>query len=196
VNATSGAFADPVHDAQRTFRTLLDAVSHPGIAYTIDTLASSGVTWQPALAAAALTLFDRDTPVWYDPAISSDVRQWLRFHTASPVATAHGLAQFAIVAGAHDAWMLSAFDGGTLEFPERSATVLIAVDRFAGGMPVELRGPGIDGAVRIAPASLDAPFWNAWQQNAARFPCGVDVLLFEPQRVMGLPRTARVEFAP
>ena len=98
-----------------------------------------------------MTLFDRDTPVWYDAAMPLDVRQWIGFHTASPVVAKHAAAHFAILAGPRDGALLSAFEAGTLEFPERSATLLIAVERFDGGLPVELRGPGIADAVRIAP---------------------------------------------
>lgn len=190
MTAALRGFADPVHDAQRTFRTLLGAMANPGVAYAVDAPLECPSAWQPALAAAALTLFDRDTPVWYDAAVPLDVRQWIGFHTASPVVAKHAAAHFAILAGPRDGALLSAFDAGTLEFPERSATLLIAVERFDGGLPVELRGPGIADAVRIAPPGLGAPFWEAWWRNTERFPRGLDALLFEAHRVIGLPRTA------
>ena len=39
------------------------------------------------LAAIALTLFDHDTPIWLDAAMSgtSNVAKWLKFHTSAPV---------------------------------------------------------------------------------------------------------------
>ena len=76
-------FADPVRDAQRCFRAVLDAMARPGrIAHV------SGVTppspLDVATAAVALTLVDHETKLWLDPAAGA-AREWLRFHCGAPL---------------------------------------------------------------------------------------------------------------
>src|SRR3546814_14291238 len=52
----------------------------------------------PALAAAALTLCDLDTPVWLGPGLdTATVRGWLRFHTGAPLAASAAAADFALL---------------------------------------------------------------------------------------------------
>ena len=63
-------FADKVLSAQSTFRSVMDAMARPG---TIQRIAVAAGTPSPLMrgaAAIALTLFDHDTPVWLDAAMS------------------------------------------------------------------------------------------------------------------------------
>ena len=65
-------FADPVHDAQRSFRAVLDAMSRPGRIAQI-----TGVTAPGPLGAAAgavlLTLVDHETRLWLDPDAAAEI---------------------------------------------------------------------------------------------------------------------------
>ncbi len=56
-----------------------------------------------------------------------------------------------------------------------------------------LTGPGIRGRARLAVAGLDHTFLPQWAQNHKIFPCGVDVFISCGRRLVGLPRTTRVE---
>ncbi|TXN62799.1 phosphonate C-P lyase system protein PhnH, partial [Methylobacterium sp. WL6] len=83
--ALARGFADPVHDAQGTFRTLMDALARPG---RIGRLASDlypPAPLTPELAAVALALTDADTPVWLDAPLAANpaVAAFLRFHTGA-----------------------------------------------------------------------------------------------------------------
>src|ERR1700758_946249 len=64
-------FADPVHDTQAVFRTLLDALSRPGtvgivsdVLPALDAAGPHRPTVERAAFAALLTLCDFSTPVW------------------------------------------------------------------------------------------------------------------------------------
>jgi alpha-D-ribose 1-methylphosphonate 5-triphosphate synthase subunit PhnH len=186
-------FADPVLDAQRAFRAVLDAMAHPGRVAVMP-----GVDAPPPLgtaaAAACLALLDHDTPLWIDPAgATPEVVAWLLFHPGAPIVDRPGAARFALVVdpGALDG--LDAFDAGTDERPDLSATLLVQVDGLASGDGFRLRGPGIDGESRLEVVKAPAGLGAALRANTARFPRGVDLVLCAAHRLAALPRTTRVE---
>jgi alpha-D-ribose 1-methylphosphonate 5-triphosphate synthase subunit PhnH len=196
-------FADPVHDTQSVFRTLLDTLSRPGKIGSIDNVLSTARGGQQAehlpharadLAAfaALLALCDYSTPVWLsqpDAVLGSA----LRFHTGAPLVDEPHDAVFAYI---HDAGTLPALDRfalGDPESPEHSVTLLIRVDSLTQGTPVVLRGPGIEHTHTIAPAGLPERFWHERAALAPLFPCGIDCYLVCGDTLIGLPRTTRVE---
>ncbi|MGF1536076.1 MAG: phosphonate C-P lyase system protein PhnH [Elainellaceae cyanobacterium] len=184
------AFADPVHDAQQTFRALLDAMAQPGRCCSLPELTPPpGLT--SACAAACLTLLDNEVTLWLEDSLQNS-RPWLQFHTGCPLAPSPQ-ADFALTRG--EAIDLSAFNIGTAEYPEASATLLLQVTSLTGGPTVALRGPGILDQRAIAP-QVPAGFWTQWRENAGHYPMGVDVFLLGETQVMGLPRTAEVILTP
>lgn len=185
-------FADPVLDAQRTFRAVLDAMAHPGRVVTL-TPPAAPPPLGPASAAVCLALLDLDTPLWLDAAAATaDVVAYLRFHCGVPVVGAPGAARFAVIADAAAMPRLDAFDAGTDERPDLSATVVIQVPGLAGNRGVRLTGPGIEGEARIEVSGAPG-LWPALRANAGRFPRGVDTVLCAGPRLAALPRTTRAE---
>ncbi|TDG26430.1 phosphonate C-P lyase system protein PhnH [Paraburkholderia silviterrae] len=195
-------FADPVHDTQTVFRTLLGALSRPGTIATIETplpaatseSASSSGAPRAGLAvfAALLTLCDYATPVWLaqpDAALASA----LRFHADAPLTGTPREAAFAYVHDAAALPPLDTFACGTPESPEQSVTVFVRVDSLIDGAPITLRGPGIESTHVIAPAGLPVRFWEDRAGLAPLFPCGIDFYFVCGAQIMGLPRTTRVE---
>ncbi|MBB5445574.1 MULTISPECIES: phosphonate C-P lyase system protein PhnH [unclassified Paraburkholderia] len=187
-------FADPVHDTQAVFRTLLDALSRPGtigvIRDVLPELRNTPV--EPAAFAALLTLCDYATPVWLaqpDPALAAA----LRFHTGAPLVDAPGNAAFVYAHDAHALPSLESFAPGSAESPEQSATLLIRVDALTGGAAVTLSGPGIRDTETISPVGLPARFWQERAMLAPLFPCGIDCYLVCGARVIGLPRTSEAK---
>jgi alpha-D-ribose 1-methylphosphonate 5-triphosphate synthase subunit PhnH len=74
-------FKNPVHDAQTTFRNLLEALANPGSQHQITALVEAPAGLNPACCAACLTLFDLETQVWLQPTIEAEVKNWLLFHS-------------------------------------------------------------------------------------------------------------------
>lgn len=184
------AFVNPVHDAQRAFRALLDAMAQPGRPYDLPSLAAPpGLT--AASAAACLTLLDGEVTLWLGKEVQES-RPWLQFHTGCPPAASPQVAAFALV---QTPPALSDFSPGTAEYPEASTTLLLQVPALTGGPSMTLRGPGIPDQRAIAPQVPDG-FWAQWQHNAQRYPMGVDVFLLDNAQVMGLPRTAQAILHP
>jgi alpha-D-ribose 1-methylphosphonate 5-triphosphate synthase subunit PhnH len=86
-----------------------------------------------------------------------------------------------------------AFDSGTAEYPERSATLIVQVQSLLGGTGRRLKGPGIAGEARLEVAGASKAFWTWMAANHALFPCGADVVLSAGRVIAALPRTTEVE---
>jgi alpha-D-ribose 1-methylphosphonate 5-triphosphate synthase subunit PhnH len=187
-------FADPVLDSQRAFRSILDALAHPGRVVTLSGPGAAPLPLGPASTAVCLTLLDFETPLWLDDrAATGPAREFLRFHCGAPLVAAPGDARFALITDLTAMPPLAAFDAGTDERPDRSSTLVVQVGELHEGIGRRLRGPGIDSEARLDVDGVPGAFWNAVRANAGRFPRGVDLLLCADHRLAALPRTTRVE---
>lgn len=186
--------ADPVHDSQRIFRSLLTALSHPGRVVTLEGAPQGPKPLDPATTAAALTLLDGVTPLWIDwIADTPPLRAFVTFHCGCRIVERSQEAAFALVTDPVNMPRLALFAQGVDQYPDRAATLLLQAPALEGGPAVTLRGPGIRDSAVIAPAGLPEWFWNDWRLNAAQFPLGVDVFLTCGAAVIGLPRSILAE---
>jgi alpha-D-ribose 1-methylphosphonate 5-triphosphate synthase subunit PhnH len=185
--------SDPVHDGQRIFRAVLDALSRPGKPVALHG-SYNGLADLPAHAPAPLTavllaLADHETPVWLDPHLTPLLSGLLRFHCGAPLVSTTGAASFAAFGAGTTLPPLQQFAWGSAEYPDRGCTLLVAMDSLQGGQPITLRGPGILDSLVIAPQGLPDSFWSQRSAMQQEFPLGVDCLLFDATCVVGLPRT-------
>jgi alpha-D-ribose 1-methylphosphonate 5-triphosphate synthase subunit PhnH len=190
-NAVLPGFQERVGDAQRVFRTVLDAMAAPGTIHRIDV----DITPPPPLDAAAAGFFyalaDYDTPIWIAPSLKTDaVVQSLQFHCGAPLTEDAGAAAFAVTAG--DDVGLDRFQTGDDEFPENGATVLVAVDGLSPEGPLVCTGPGIEETTGLGIAGLDDRIWQEWSANGKLFPRGRDLVFTCGGALVCLPRTTRV----
>jgi alpha-D-ribose 1-methylphosphonate 5-triphosphate synthase subunit PhnH len=186
-------FADPVDDAQRIFRRVLDALAHPGRIVAIDAPADlpAGPLGRAAIG-TALALLDFETPLWLDEAAGA-VRPHLRFHCNCPSAEAPDRAGFAVIGDPAVLPALDRFALGTDAYPDRSTTLVIEVRALAEGGALSLSGPGIEARTRLDVAGLPKRFWAERAALAPLFPRGIDVILTCGDRLAAVPRTTRVE---
>lgn len=194
MSAIASGFADPVFAAQAVFRALMNAMARPGTAVPMSIDAAVGPTALPCtLAALVLTLADHTTPVWCDAPLAAapEVGRWLAFHTRAPRTDDPAEAALALIAAPTAMPPLESFAQGSDIYPDRSTTLLVAVDALADG-PLRLSGPGIAGSRGFGtapPAVTVAQF----TRNRARFPRGVDCVFAAPDRLAALPRSTIVE---
>jgi alpha-D-ribose 1-methylphosphonate 5-triphosphate synthase subunit PhnH len=192
-NAFPGpGFADPARDAQRAFRAVLDALSHPTRRYPLTGPAEPPAALGRGLAAIALALLDEDCGVWLGGALGRDteVASWLAFHTGARRAdsTAAGF----VIADPGTLPPLDSLVLGTDEAPHLSATVVLDVRGCTGTTRFTACGPGIaDTATLAAPWAPD-DLGDAWRRNTGLFPRGVDLLLVAADSVTAVPRTTRL----
>ena len=182
-------FADPVLDAQASFRAILEAMSRPGRVQRVDARISPPAPLCSASAAVLLSLADADTPLWLDAGDAA--AQWLRFHCGAPITADVQTARFVLACGA--APPLGALGAGTDEDPQLGATLIMQVAGLVTGDGWRLTGPGIEREHRLR--VLDAPsgFVPAWARNRALFPRGIDVLLCAGDNIAALPRSVLIE---
>ena len=182
----AGGFADAPVEAALAFRAALAAMAQPGTIHRVAG-AAPPAPLLPAAGVLALTLCDAETPVWLAPDLASKaVRAWLAFHTGAPVTGDRAAAMFAFGSWAALA-PIEDFAAGTPDFPDRSATLIVQMDRLeAAG--TRLTGPGI-----AQTAALSLPDPAALAANAALFPLGRDLFLCAGDRLAALPRSTRPE---
>ncbi|GGB39312.1 carbon-phosphorus lyase subunit PhnH [Roseibium aquae] len=188
-------FADPVHDAQRCFRAVMMAMAQPGTLKSFDpgSLAPPQPL-SPMGAALALTLFDYDTPVWLDGSLrkSPDVSAFLTFHTGARIVSEPVDAQFALINDPRGLMPLCSFDQGSLEYPDRAATLILCRTVFGQGDAALLAGPGLKEPKRFSAGLLPPAFWRQAADNNTQFPRGVDVIFAGATEVAALPRSTTI----
>ena len=183
-------FSDPVHDAQTTFRAVLDALAHPGrtVERPAAVAASAPEPLGDAAAAIALTLCDMDTRIWLDSGLAR-CADYLCFHCGALLATAPRDAHFAFVSDPSALPALDAFALGSDEYPDRSTTLVVEVAGLRAGKGRTLSGPGIAGNARLAVAGLPDGFWRERETLAILLPRGLDVIFTCGPRLAVVPRT-------
>jgi alpha-D-ribose 1-methylphosphonate 5-triphosphate synthase subunit PhnH len=187
-------FADPVHGAQQAFRQILQAMARPGTVQDCGGELDPPRGLSPAMAAVCLTLADADAPLWLSDTLATDPAVgYLKFHCNAPVLDDVARASF-VLANAASMPALDACAQGDDRYPDRSATLVVEVPRLAGAGPGAwtLEGPGIETTACLATEGLPGDFPGRWRDNAAAYPCGVDLILTCGRRLAALPRTTRV----
>ncbi|MFC7051173.1 phosphonate C-P lyase system protein PhnH [Hansschlegelia quercus] len=193
----AAGFDDAVSEAQSCFRAVMGALSRPGLVKPLASGIRPPAPLTPELAAIALSLADPDAPLWLDRRLSasSDVRDFLRFHTGARIVEQSDDAAFALVVDPASMPDLSEFAQGSDAYPDRSTTIVVAAETLTEGGPLVLKGPGVDGEARLAVAPLPTAFVAQLADNRAGFPRGVDLLIVAEERIAALPRSTEVEEA-
>jgi alpha-D-ribose 1-methylphosphonate 5-triphosphate synthase subunit PhnH len=187
------AFADPVHDAQQTFRLLMEAYSAPATICRFAPLLTPPAGLNSVTTSIILTLADRDAPVWLDSPLDNrnDIADYIRFHTGARIVTDPGQAAFAIVDGARDP-DCTRFNTGTLEYPDRSGTLIVQTNKLlASGM--RFSGPGLKQPVMFTAHPLWPSFEEDWRANGRCFPRGLDFIITTPEQLAAMPRSLRLD---
>jgi alpha-D-ribose 1-methylphosphonate 5-triphosphate synthase subunit PhnH len=183
---------DPAFASQAAFRALMEAFARPGEMRTLRGM-TAPAPLAPATAALVQSLADYETPVWLDHSLAGApaVVEWIRFHTGAPLVTDPGEAAFALVADPRTMPDFARFALGSEEYPDRSTTVVVQIERF-DGHSLNIEGPGIKTTRSLAAEPLPDDFVERLRANCELFPRGIDVILIAGEQVAALPRSIRV----
>jgi len=100
------------------------------------------------------------------------------------------------LADPHNMPAFDAFAQGSMEYPDRAATLVLQVERLSDDGGMHLSGPGIKGSRTLAAFPLPADFATRMRDNRALFPRGVDIILAAGTRLAALPRSVHVTTEP
>lgn len=174
--------AAPAPDAQEShanaaFSALLWALSRPGLAQVLPEPGE-----QPIIAA----LLDRECAVFTsDAALAPAI-----VRTGAEKADLPD-ADYAFLGDLADAQTLHALRAGSDLYPDDAATAVLRV-RIGTGTLLRLAGPGVNGSIELAVDGLPDGFWQTREQ-LIRYPMGFDLFLLDGARVVGIPRSTKVE---
>ena len=150
------------------------ALARPGTIRRIEVGIDAPATLDPAAAAVALALCDFESTVWLDETLARDegVTEFLRFHTSAPVIAEKGLAAFAFFHRGGELPPFEAFALGSLEYPDRSTTLVVPVEHLADDGGWRLTGPGVAGEGRFSAGPLPADIWRGSRATTRSSRCG------------------------
>ncbi len=200
---------DAVHDTQKVFRVLLDALSRPGELYELPHVGfvfgsartrSSAFDQFQSLGAVLATLLDHEVTfclLGQDDAVR-ELGVQLTDLTSSH-STSREQANYVVTLQAPDASLVSQLNPGNLLYPDTSTTLICMVPDLASrvldernGTLLALDGLGVAEGQTIWVADTDATFFNALSTVNASYPLGIDVICITSSgRVAGLPRSTR-----
>ena len=183
---------DSAFASQAAFRAVMECFARPGEIRTLDGIAAPAPL-APATAAMIRSLGDYETPIWLDPSLSGvpAIGEWIRFQTGAPLVKEMRDAAFALIGNPSDLPEFSEFALGTEEYPDRSTTLIMQIERFAGHA-ITIEGPGIKAARRLAAEPLPDDFATRLTANRELFPRGIDLVLVAGKQALALPRSIRV----
>ena len=175
-------------DSQNTFRSILYAMSHPGVIRIVPEIIDA-TPFGNACSAILFTLVDSDTTVALLPPDKSKV-EWLRDRLEVLVSIAREV-EFCITDYKDWEWDIDDIWTGTDEAPETGMTLIVEVSSLTDGPPLIISGPGIKNKSRCSPL-LSSGFLSFWEYNQRLYPCGVDLIICSKDSFLCLPRTTLI----
>ena len=183
-----------IFDAQLHFRIILDSMSRPGKVNNIGEIKiQSPEKLHPASALVAFALLNSDV-AFYAQNNKETISEYFVVNTNSKP-TSINKADFVFIDGSNDGEVVLEANNGVLEYPEKSATIVIDVDNIYD-VPKDqtheiiLQGPGVNGEKRVYIRNISASILQALKEQNSEYPLGVDVILTDSEgNIMCIPRS-------
>ncbi len=184
---------------QKTFRVILQAMSHPGRVYTLSQ--ESGVKSRESESEGLMlilrTLLDHEVGFCVIGKEKEYLETTISELTGCPVKDISD-ADFIIVSDCESKGEILKARRGSLEYPDTGATVIYVVEflnDMDNGKPVALlRGSGIKDYITIAVRGLGKNELSHIKEINSEFPLGIDCIFIDSaNRVMCIPRSTRIK---
>jgi len=163
--------------ANQGFAALMQALARPGHVQTLP---------EPGEGAVIAALIDRECRVHaVDPLLIPALLE-----TGAEIAELPR-ADHLFAGELRDLDALSGLNMGSDLYPDEGATLIIR-GQIGSGPVLRLTGPGIETEAELALGNVPEGFWR-FRAEAARYPMGFELFVIDGARVIGIPRSTRVE---
>lgn len=195
---------DEVVDSQRSFKTLMDAMSRPGQLYRLQEhhFSKAPENFNPNILTVLKTLGDNNITFSSCNLKDETVQRYIEVNTGVIPAEVNEADYILFDGGKFDGNICSA-KAGSLEFPENSATVIFAVKRILCGqykgndmdrIELHMKGPGIKDVNIVTIIGLDKKFVQGTIEMNSVYPLGIDLIFVDEEgSIICMPRTAKAE---
>ncbi|MGF1581149.1 MAG: phosphonate C-P lyase system protein PhnH [Gemmataceae bacterium] len=172
---------------QRIFRKVLRAMSYPGRLVDFEAELDAA----PAMVGMLACLLDATTTFCdLDELLPSQTIELLETQVANP-----NEAEFVLGDATREPPETFRPKLGDIYQPHRGATVVLVCERLGKGQSVvRCTGPGVNGTEEVCVLGIHQRWFDARERWVSHFPMGVDMLLCDNARVVGLPRTTCLEY--
>lgn len=178
---TFPAYTTAEAQSRETFLGLMWALSYPGRVHTLPDAAEP-------FSMIADTLLDLETSFFTPDATTQLMLTRTGAHARTADEAAYHFYPQMTDATLVDIRQASA---GTMLYPDTAATFIIGCE-IGSGAEFVLSGPGVNGQQAIQIGGLPDAFWEL-RETACKYPLGWDVFFVDGRRVIGLPRSTRME---
>jgi len=167
--------SDNVHVAQRIFRTIMNAFSHPLKTYSIqDEIGDAYTDDKNVVIMRLCEVFLDNTVSFYsdDPKLTSEIRE-MTYAENRPIQEA----RFVVFRKAESLELLADVFQGSLVAPHEGATIIYELDALDGDTKISAEGPGINGITTCSLSRQIAEILNRKSEVILEYPMGFELLL-------------------
>lgn len=185
---------DLIFDSQRIFRSLLDAMAHPGRIITLPEIGIKPPAANRYPLLLLMTLLDHEASFCVMGGAQTQVTEYLKTNTGSKESRLEN-SDFILVYGGSSHGVIRGARVGTLEDPDESATVIYDTGSIGAGergILLELSGPGIADKRKVGASGIEQT--EIEDVLAMRdYPLGLDLIFSDKAgRIVCIPRSTTV----
>ena len=183
---------------QKTYSSILQAMSHPGRVYQLSVdNAAMGDGKPDGLISVLLTLLDHEVTFFLLGNVANYSEEDIFELTRSAVSDIVS-ADFIIIPNGRSGGELLKAKRGSLDYPDAGATVIYVIDSLGDSSnergSILLKGPGIKGELEISVGLPVKDEFLCIKEVNAEFPLGIDcIFLDKSDRIMCVPRSTMIE---
>lgn len=186
---------DFVHDAQKVFRELLDAVANPGTKKSIKEQALKFDDIYAPLTAVGCTLLDNEQKMYVEknPVLASKLHN-LTLCQEGDLREADYVFLSSEMNYGSMTEILKNVKKGSFADPQDSATIFILCQEIEGKSEMTVKGPGIDKTKTIMVNQYIKTIIRLRQNMETEYPLGTDLVFADPYgELLAIPRLVKIE---
>lgn len=186
---------DFVHDGQKVFRGLLEAIANPGEIKSIRQESGKFEGKYAVLLALGCTLLDNEEKMYVEknPSLSSELHSLTLCREDELMIADYVFLSSEMNYGSLEQ-ILRNVKHGTYADPQESATVILSCESIQGKESMTLMGPGIKGEKQISVYPYIKKTITLYRNLNIEYPLGVDMVFADKEgNLLGVPRLVKVK---